>query len=238
MNEAELLQLAKRGLSPSSADAERVRTAVQRAIVGGIELREASSATKPALTTAAKLGALLVLAAASGSAGYWLGYDAGSAAHSRQAASAPPRRQTPAPPVVASEETIPAPTPPAAPPLANVAPRAVRAAPSASSPAPAASGESSLEVETRFVARVERALRSQNPRLALGLLGELDRTVPGGQLVEERQLGRVVAHCQLGSESASTLAREFAQRFPTSPSAARVKQACGDETDAGSPDTH
>jgi hypothetical protein len=78
-----------------------------------------------------------------------------------------------------------------------------------------------------LLARVERSLRERNPLLALGLLGELDRDVPGGQLTEERQAARVMAHCALGSESAAKQARDFGKRHPGSAYLPRVEQACG-----------
>jgi hypothetical protein len=83
-----------------------------------------------------------------------------------------------------------------------------------------------LEIETRLLARVERALRAENPRLALGLLAELDEQVPRGQLTEERRVGRLIAECQLGSESATRAAREFLARAQDSPYRDRVEQAC------------
>jgi hypothetical protein len=77
-----------------------------------------------------------------------------------------------------------------------------------------------------MVARIERALRDENARFALGLLGELDRTIPGGQLNEERTAARVLAHCQLGSDAAPTLAREFARRYAKSAYRTRIAQSC------------
>jgi len=77
-----------------------------------------------------------------------------------------------------------------------------------------------------MLARIERALRDNNPRFALGLLGELDRMVPGGQLLEERQAARALAHCQLGSDGAAERAYEFAEQHPQSAYLARIRQAC------------
>jgi hypothetical protein len=59
-----------------------------------------------------------------------------------------------------------------------------------------------------------------------GLLGELDRTVPQGQLGEERDAARVIAHCQLGSETAEKLAADFSRRHPASAYLARMKETC------------
>jgi len=227
MNEAELLARAKRGLSPTRDDELRVRAALQHAVTSGQP--SASDAARPTLPAAAKLpavaklGAALLLAAATGSAGYWLGFRAGSATK----ASEPPRvveRTVLVPRGEAAAPAEPVTSAPKDPPTKPS--RSLRALPSASSVTAAEPAESPLELETRFLARVERSLRSENPRLALGLLGELDRLVPDGQLVEERRAGHVVAHCQLGSESAAKLAQDFAARFPSSAYAARIEQAC------------
>jgi hypothetical protein len=88
--------------------------------------------------------------------------------------------------------------------------------------------ESPLEIETRLLARVERALRTDNPRLAFGILGELDREVPGGQLEEERRAASVIAHCKLDSPSAPKIASEFEARYPSSAYRARIRAACAD----------
>ena len=82
-----------------------------------------------------------------------------------------------------------------------------------------------------MLVRIERALREQNPRFALGLLGELDREVPGGQLKEEREAARVLAHCQMGSATAAKLARDFTARHSGSAYVARINRTCDQERD-------
>jgi hypothetical protein len=129
----------------------------------------------------------------------------------------------------------PLPELPATPPRARPNGDAARAAAAASaaptpSTATSVSGESTLELETRLLARVERALRDDNPRLALGLVGELEREVPGGQLEEERRAARVIAHCKLGTEFASKLAAEFAASYPSSAYRERIRSACSGTT--------
>jgi hypothetical protein len=77
--------------------------------------------------------------------------------------------------------------------------------------------------------RVERALREQNPRFALALLGELDRAVPNGQLREERLAASTLARCALGSGSPSALLEEFSKRHASSAYLTRIRQACASE---------
>src|SRR5262249_4406373 len=91
----------------------------------------------------------------------------------------------------------------------------------------AASGSApSLEREVQMMKRIEHALREQNPQQALVLLGQLDREIPGGQLVEERLAVFALARCGLGLGSPAAIAREFAQKYPKSVYFARVRQAC------------
>jgi len=197
----------------------------------------ASSAPKTAVATPnaghslarwVRVAATLALAASTGAAGYALGVNAGrahTAPRTTPTAAAPPPPAAPEA-VEPSAPVHPVPEPPARSTHARTskveAPRA-SAVPSAAPPA----GESSLELETRLLARVERSLRDDNPRLALGLLGELEREVPGGQLEEERQAARVIAHCKLGSESAPKLAADFAARYASSAYRDRIRAACG-----------
>jgi hypothetical protein len=95
----------------------------------------------------------------------------------------------------------------------------VPAIPSAANP--------SLWEETRFLARVERALRDDNPRFALGLLGELDRSVPGGQLREERAAARALGLCALASEPSPEISEDFSKRYPGSAYLPRIVERCG-----------
>jgi len=245
--ELAVLARARRGLSPSARDAARVRASVDAAVTAGSSAplgresgRDVSAAPGTAIG-AAKLGAVVALAAATGFGGYVLGFRAGAAE----------REQRRTPPAVAAHVAPPSPV--VAAPLAEIralprdpsldaaqparVPKSERLAPSANgsagiganpraTPPPADAHESSLELETRLLARVERALRDDNARLALGLLGELDRTVPGGQLAEERQAARAMGHCALGSDSAQKLARAFVEAHASSAYVPRVREAC------------
>jgi hypothetical protein len=100
--------------------------------------------------------------------------------------------------------------------------------------------DAGLDAEVRLLRRVELALRDRNPRFALGLLGELERTIPGGQLAEERHAARVMARCQLEGGSRS-LAKEFAAGHPGSAYTSRVEETCRESNEQRIPeeaDTH
>jgi hypothetical protein len=237
--ETALLAAARRGLAPTPGDAARVRIAVDAAVRASSPAPQSGTAPASKLGSApvhwARVAAALALAGATGAGGYALGFRAGyaqNAAHgvspvvvAHPASSVAERTESP-PALVASAD----PTLPLAPPRRTVTePPHASAAP----PVASAAAESPLEVETRLLARVARALSADNPRLALGLLGELDREVPGGQLEEERQAARVIAHCRLGTESASKLAGDFTARYAESAYRERIRTAC--ETPSGTP---
>ncbi len=255
MNDAELertMLTAQRGLSPGAGDAARIRARLDAALLAQSEGTPPSRARRSSRASDApvsalrvgQVGAALALAALTGAGGYVLGYRARDA-EVRQSAEPGAMATSPVPPVPALPPTD-ATQPPLQPapdlPGSKASPRRAggTSTPLDVVPAPAASaaGESALEIETRLLARVERSLREKNPRLALGLLAELDRQVPGGQLAEERQAGRVVAHCELGSDTAPDLVRDFVARYPSSAYAARVRAACrASSTDRTLPET-
>ena len=83
-----------------------------------------------------------------------------------------------------------------------------------------------LDDEVRELRRIEKAVREQNPRLALVLLDQLDQTIPTGQLLEERAAARVMANCSLETPSAQGSARAFAAKHPRSAYLARVIEIC------------
>jgi hypothetical protein len=233
LEEQELLGRARRGLSPGPADAERVHAALRAALFHappdvdsppGLDAPSlvAKGAAIPGWISAVALS--LGVATAAGGAGYYFGFRAGAASvvperivEVRLQPSAPPS-ELPAPVTPASAAPQASPSVARNPPPVRITPPNVAAVPSA---ADAALGE-----ETRLVARVERALRDGNPRLALGLLGELDRTNPGGQLREERDAARVLGRCALATESTPEVAQEFAKRYPGSAYLPRITEAC------------
>jgi hypothetical protein len=90
-----------------------------------------------------------------------------------------------------------------------------------------ASPGASLGAEVRALRAVERALRDGEPGLALALLRELDRAVPDGSLVEEREATAAIARCALGQAPFGVdLGRDFAERHPDSVYLSRVQQGC------------
>lgn len=239
-NERERIWLgaARRGFTPTAADAARVRAAVTLAL--GPTPPSPSQAPLPAtpppsplfshwLAKLAVAGALSGVMAASG---YRLGFQAGRDSVT-SATEATKRVAMPAPaasPIASSRDSpgvsdrMPASDPP--PSAQKTKARESTLEPRAS--ASSARQPSTLDEETRLLARIERALRDHNPRLALGLIGEIDRHVPGGQLTEERTAARAIAHCQLGNDAAPELAREFARRYPKSAYRTRVAETCAD----------
>lgn len=246
----DLVRRARAGLGPSAADAARVRAGVATVLAGrasdALGRKGDGSGESTSLRTLVKLGLVAAVAAAAGAGGYVFGYRAGMNERERARLSEPTAViQLPVRPAVETSGTAEAPALDVAPlpvseqPAAAPSPHPARSnttsAPQPSAPAAqgAPTGESSLELEARLLARVERALRDKNPRLALGLLGELDREVPGGELEEERAAGRVMAHCMLGTPYATKLATNFASRHPTSAYAARIADACAEPGDAG-----
>jgi hypothetical protein len=229
-HEQELLRRARRVLAPSSADAERVRGRVAAHLALAPLPHVSGKNAGTASTAGARLLPVVAVAvglAAAGGVGYRLGFEAGRA---RSEPSATPAsigvspRVEPAPVAVTREPPVVTTPAPAQAPSKGVA--------AAATPAASHSrADSSLSDEARVLARVERALRDENPRFALGLLGELERTTPGGQLVEERQAARVLAQCQLRTENASQRAREFLARYPASAYRSRVRQLCSEEAE-------
>jgi hypothetical protein len=90
--------------------------------------------------------------------------------------------------------------------------------------------------EVRVLRSVERALRENRPGFALALLRELDRSVPKGQLTEERLAVRTIARCASGAVPFGVnLAEDFADRYPASVYGRRVTEVCGatDPSSAG-----
>jgi hypothetical protein len=193
------------------------------------------------------------LAAATGAAGYGVGYRAGRAA-------------APAAPITASTEGATVASPPAsralaaaardAPPAPQVVAGGGGATWLASSdagarepgrrlppPAPftaasaAAAGKraraDSLN-EVRAIRSIERALRDGQPGLGLALLRELDRAVPNGRLVEEREALSAIARCASGQAPLGVnLGDDFAERHPDSVYLRRVEGSCGAGAEAG-----
>jgi hypothetical protein len=121
-----------------------------------------------------------------------------------------------APPSVAASSADPL---PASGPKPHARPTPARAAPGKSSDA--------FERELALVQRAERALRNEDPALALALLAELDRQHPVAALAEERAVARVLAHCQAKEPNAQLVAERFLRGSPSSVYSERVRTLCG-----------
>lgn len=84
-----------------------------------------------------------------------------------------------------------------------------------------------MELELELLRRADHALRENNPRVALGLLNELDDQVKLGTLIEERAAARVMAECMVEVSPASRRAAEvFLAAHPASVYAARIRSLC------------
>lgn len=244
--EQRFLVSARRALSPTPADAERVLGAVSRAIA--ISGSGATEMAMPEEGIAAPIGArlrqlvprLLVAAALTGSSaavGYGAGFRAGAntVATSGTARVTPPQPESSETRANAEKKELPHTTlsldrtAREEAPLRPAPARGITKSPGPPRPSEAMPPEleaNSLSEEVRTLRRVERALRDQNPRLALALLDDLDKAVPSGQLREERLAAATQARCSLGYGSPSALLEEFTNAHPGSAYLTRIHQAC------------
>jgi hypothetical protein len=223
--EIELIARARRALSPGAGDQQRVREAVRRAVANASATASApaGSSAAAAAAHAPRLFALAAVAAVAGGIGYWGGHRAGVRdGQARTAVQVIPVSSFVASPTPPAPATSMPPIVPATAPAAADPTRRRHAAP-AGEPSPA----DSLAEEVRALRSVERALRERQPGLALALLRELDRAVPQGKLMEERQATSAIARCLGGDVPFGVdLGDDFASRYPDSVYLARVAQAC------------
>lgn len=244
--EEQLLQAARRAFTPQASDAARVLAATRAALVAGdavAEMPSEGAASTLGVGTLAHRWLLrtaigLSIAGVSGAIGYRMGLRAGEESRAADPRPSPAAAK----PKTAAATQLPMTSPdvaatprregpePVRPTPRTQAPRAAvrvpRDEPSTEASATAATNGASLDEEVRALREVERALRDRNPRVALTLLGELDRTVPGGQLQEERAAAFAVARCALGFGSPDIIVRDYANAHPSSLYLARVQQAC------------
>ena len=232
--ERAILARARAGFSPTPADAARVRHLLVGALAGGATATPAHTGASPAgargWSWARRLLAGASIAAAAGAGGYGLGHRAGLRQGAASTAARVPQIVTVQVPerTAAEVPSVPSPTAISSPPR----PATPAAAPSHKHPS-AASAKTvpSLEEEVRALRAVERALREGSPGLALALLGELDRAVPDGHLMEERAATAAIARCSLGQAPFGVdLAETFDDQHPGSVYVKRVRQACGKPT--------
>lgn len=237
-DERRFLEATRRALSPTAADAERVLAAVGEAIA--LPRLESLDTALPHSTPTKMLDAgwraalprwlfTALLAGGVGALGYGAGFRAGARsaplARATVNQSAPTQRPSEEKPVPGAPE-VPSALP-AAGDARDAPPRpSLTRAETAAKHVMAKPETGGLSEEVRTLRRVERALRDQNPRLALALLSELDSAVPLGQFGEERLAASIQARCSLGYGSASAEFEEFARLHPGSAYLTRIRQAC------------
>lgn len=124
-------------------------------------------------------------------------------------------------PVVAPAASLPAPE-------VSVPPSPVVTSPRerpASQPRSSSSASSlGIQEQITLVDRARAAVAAQQPASALAALDEYQRRFPGGVLTQEATLLRIDALLARGDKaSAVRLGRQFLERYPRSPMAARVK---------------
>ncbi len=86
--------------------------------------------------------------------------------------------------------------------------------------------EDELKRELLLLRRAERAVRSNNPDVALALLDELDREHPRAVLAEERTATRVMAACRAGGDRTLENADAFLKAHPRSVYTERIRLLC------------
>ena len=227
-----MFRAARREEDPTDDD----RRAVQRAIAGRIAIAAAAG-------TAAALAPRAAAAASAASVGKatflgWFAAGLGAGATVGAVVTATivlgGRDESvvdPPPPAVTASVPAPRVVSPPRVPVEPVPEASATATPSKEKPAPsapaAASAAPPLEVETRALGDVTRALRDGRPDEALRLLTEQERTFARGSLHEERAAARVFALCAAGRLAQARSARDrFLVAYPQSPSADRVRASC------------
>ena len=244
-----LLELALGELTPSVADKARHRAALGLGAAPGAAHAAATTPLKARGWTALRASggagwtAGAVLLGAGVGLGFWL-----------RGAVAEPRAQQLAPRAsavtVTSSQPLPPPVPASAPTsrleiseggVADAVPTVARSAAPRSGTgakperrATSSGGASSREPfvpqpfdeELALLQRVERALRANNPSLALVLLAELDERFGETRLGEERQAAQRIAECRLQLPGWRQRAERFLSDKPSSVYAQRVRAAC------------
>lgn len=228
--EQALLSSIRQHLSPTTTDRARVGSRVAARIAAGVltpslpDNLDVSKAlgTWPGLRgVGQQLVAASLLSAVTFGAGYFLGRHAppeGAPVAPVAVASAPPALQEAAPePLAPKTVTSAEPQAPGTP--------SKRQEPAASASTSASAGRT-LSEEARELRRVDSALRSGMPLLALGILSDLDRKIPRGALGEERAAARLIARCQNGDGGARSSAALWLEKNSRSVYATRVQASC------------
>jgi hypothetical protein len=222
-----LLDASRAARNPSPQQLEHVRhSLLARLAAGATAAGYGATAATASAASGLGLGAK-VIAVAAVTLGGWGGWHWATQGAAESAAVVLPAERVPAPRQAATEVPVahsaaePAAPQPTIPPL--VAPRA------GSSSAQRAAPEDSLLEEARMLGEVQKALGAGQVASALSRLGEYDARFPRGSLRVEAEAARVLALCQGGSSGPGRAAAErFLKRYPASPAASRVRQACSE----------
>lgn len=217
----ETLKLACQGLAPTSVERQRLRAAIaaRAALPIGASSIEAAPRGWSALKASGASG--IAVGAALLALGFAGGLLIGSERHAPQ----------PTAPVATLAPVVdPAPVASAAPnvpvPVVVPVPDAIVAPAPSPRARPTAARSDAFERELALLQRAERAIRNQDPALALSLLGELEREHPRAALAEERKAARVMANCQAKEPTASLAAERFLRDAPASVYSDRVRALC------------
>ncbi len=235
---------------PTSADRKRVLALVGASVAGGAAAAT-GTATGAAVATggAAKLVVAFVVSIGIGGGLTTAGVLAVRSSNARpqpQVRTVAPSRAAPpvqfalpaepepvAPagvtPAVAPELPAARARPPTPPPQARLVEAAPERTPEVPSQRPAqarADDPCELSVELGVIEKAQRALAA-DPSEALAALDGFDQRCPAGALAQERLATRALALCAAGRlDEGRVVARQLAERFPASPSLARVTQSC------------
>lgn len=239
-----VLELALTELSPSAADKARHRVALGLGPAGApspdsaLTARDAGHgwrALRASGGTGWAAGALLL------GAGIGLGFWLRGAVPAQVTAPAPSAMIQPAvaaapavnaPPVAAPPEALEparrteAPSAPPATARERTSARPERRAAVGAGSQAAPSTAQPFDAELALLQRVERALRANNPSLAVVLLDELDAGFSETRLGEEREAARRIAECQLQLPGWRQRAERFLSDQRGSMYAQRVRAAC------------
>jgi hypothetical protein len=221
-------------------------TSSTAATMGAMGLGAATGAGRPSpwasLQASGKLGALV--GAGLIGVGFLSGYLAHSSASPRpepqraavveaaaSGADEPPVVAEPNPAAARPSDALEAPREPE--PAEGSRTRSARVAPPSPLPPPAATpspASPALDDELALLQRAERAVRADNPALALALIDELEARYPRSTLLEERSAIELLAHCGAGATDARARAARFLRQHPSSLYAGRVRELCPTES--------
>ena len=213
-----LLRASREALRASSADRERIAVGLRQQLGSDALPSDAGAAPVWGLSTPPVIATLAIGACLVGAVALLMSRPRPSApAPQKPAASASPASDAHAP--IASHPETAVPTAPA--PSTPSEPRA----------APVARRRDSLAQEVTLLSRATRALGSGDAAAALEVLEQHQRSFPNGALSEERRAAKAQALCALGRFRQGQ--SELARLAPSTPAAARARQACDAQPDEG-----